>query len=82
MREIETISGRKSWNSPGPVAVDVYQATCPAYRVLEPRLQHVAQAYHGRPHVYRVDIDPGPPGGGALLESGASALSKLSQPAQ
>lgn len=41
-----------------PVAViDFFQASCPPCRVLEPRLERVAERYAGRVPVYRVDID-------------------------
>ena len=43
--------------SPGPVVLDFYQASCPPCRVLEPRLERVAEQYAGRVPVYRVDID-------------------------
>jgi thioredoxin 1 len=43
--------------SPGPVVLDFYQASCPPGRVLEPRLERVAEQYAGRVPVYRVDID-------------------------
>ncbi len=61
MSEIQAISRAdveaKVLQARGPVAVDFYQATCPPCRVLEPRLERVAQAYRGRLPVYRVDID-------------------------
>jgi len=41
----------------GPIALDFYQASCPPCRVLEPRLERVAQKYAGRVAVYRIDID-------------------------
>lgn len=41
----------------GPIALDFYQASCPPCRVLEPRLERIAQQYAGRISVYRVDID-------------------------
>ncbi len=47
----------KVLRSPGPVVLDFYQASCPPCRVLEPRLEHVAEQYAGRVPVYRVDID-------------------------
>jgi thioredoxin 1 len=47
----------KLLRSPGPVALDFYQASCPPCRVLEPRLERVAGEYAGRVPVYRVDID-------------------------
>ncbi len=37
--------------------VDFYQASCPPCRVLEPRLERIAQQYADRVPVYRVDID-------------------------
>ncbi len=43
--------------APGPVVLDFYQASCPPCRVLEPRLEHVAEQYAGRVPVFRVDID-------------------------
>ena len=47
----------KVLRSPGPAVLDFYQASCPPCRVLEPRLEHVAEQYAGRVPVYRVDID-------------------------
>ncbi len=41
----------------GSLVLDFYQASCPPCRVLEPRLEHVAEQYAGRVPVYRVDID-------------------------
>ena len=41
----------------GSVALDFYQASCPPCRVLEPRLERIAQRYAVRVPVYRVDID-------------------------
>jgi thioredoxin-like negative regulator of GroEL len=37
--------------------LDFFQATCPPCRVLEPRLERVAEQYAGRLPVHRVDID-------------------------
>jgi thioredoxin len=39
------------------VILDFYQASCPPCRVLEPRLERLAQQYVGRLPVYRVDIE-------------------------
>ncbi len=47
----------KVLRSPGPAVLDFYQASCPPCRVLEPRLERVAEQYAGRVSVYRVDID-------------------------
>ena len=61
MGEIQAISSSdveaKVVQAPGPVALDFYQATCPPCRVLEPRLERVAQEYRDRLPVYRVEID-------------------------
>jgi thioredoxin-like negative regulator of GroEL len=43
--------------APGMIVLDFYQATCPPCRVLEPRLERIAEQYKGRVPVYRVDID-------------------------
>lgn len=43
--------------APGPVALDFYQESCPPCRVLEPRLESVAERYGGRLPIYRVDLD-------------------------
>ena len=40
----------------GPVALDLYQASRPPCRAVEPRLARVAREYEGRLRVYRVDI--------------------------
>jgi thioredoxin 1 len=40
-----------------PVILDFYQATCAPCRVLEPRLEQVAQQYAGRVPVYRIDLE-------------------------
>jgi thioredoxin len=45
------------FKTPGVVALDFYQATCPPCRALEPRLERIAHKYEGRVPVYRVDID-------------------------
>ncbi len=42
----------KVLETPGLVAVDFYQSSCPPCRALEPRLGRVAQAYAGRVAVY------------------------------
>jgi len=47
----------KVLQSPGPAVLDFYLASCPPCRVLEPRLERVAEQYAGRVPVYRVDID-------------------------
>jgi thioredoxin 1 len=47
----------KVLQSPGPAVLDFYQASCAPCRVLEPRLERVAEQYTGRVSVYRVDID-------------------------
>jgi len=41
----------------GPIALDFYQASCPPCRVLELRLERVAQEYAGRVAVYRIEVD-------------------------
>ncbi len=53
LREIESAVRRAQ----GPIALDFYQASCPPCRVLEPRLERVAQEYAGRVAVYRIDVD-------------------------
>ncbi len=40
-----------------PVVLDFYQASCPPCRMLEPRLERVAEQYAGQVQVYRVDVD-------------------------
>ena len=61
MGEIQAISGTdieaKVLQAAGPVELDFYQASCPPCRVLEPRLERIAQEYRGRLPVHRVDID-------------------------
>jgi thioredoxin len=61
MAAVETLTGdqieAKVLREPGPVALDFYQASCPPCRVLEPRLERVAQEYEGRLAIYRVDIE-------------------------
>jgi thioredoxin 1 len=47
----------KVLEEPGPVALDFYQRSCPPCRVLEPRLERVAERYKDRLPVYRVDVD-------------------------
>jgi thioredoxin 1 len=41
----------------GPVALDLYQESCPPCRTLEPRLERVTGDYQDRLTVYRVDVD-------------------------
>ncbi len=53
LREIESAVRRAQ----GPIALDFYQASCPPCRVLEPRLERIAQEYAGRVAVYRIDVD-------------------------
>ncbi len=47
----------KVFRVPGPVALDFHQASCPPCRVLEPRIERVAQEHAGRVAVYRIDVD-------------------------
>ena len=47
----------KVLRSPLPVVLDFYQASCAPCRVLEPRLNRVAEQYKGRVAVYRVDLE-------------------------
>lgn len=61
MSTIETLTSDKleaqAFHAKWPVALDFYQASCPPCRVLEPRLERLAQQYIGRLPVYRVDIE-------------------------
>lgn len=61
MSAIATITGgdveRLMRHAATPVVLDFYQASCPPCRVLEPRLERVAQQYAGAISVYRVDVD-------------------------
>jgi thioredoxin 1 len=61
MEAIKTVTSdeleSKVFRAPEPVVLDFYQASCPPCRVLEPRLERVAQQYSGRVTVYRVDVD-------------------------
>jgi copper chaperone CopZ len=61
MASTETVTSAQIESSllqtPEPVALDFYQASCAPCRVLEPRLERVAEQYVGQLPVYRVDID-------------------------
>lgn len=61
MATLETVTGAvledKVVRAPGPVALDFYQESCAPCRVLEPRLEHVAQEYGDRIPIYRVDLE-------------------------
>jgi thioredoxin 1 len=61
MANIETLTSEevesKVLQASGPVALDFYQASCPPCRVLEPRLEHIAQQYAAQLPVYRVDVE-------------------------
>ncbi|MGD9893161.1 MAG: thioredoxin family protein [Dehalococcoidia bacterium] len=61
MTAVETLTSDqlepKVLRAPEPVVLDFYQASCAPCRVLEPRLERIAQQYAGRVPVYRVDID-------------------------
>ncbi|SRR5712692_3783704 len=61
MANIETLTSEevesKVLQAPRPVALDFYQASCPPCRVLEPRLERIAQQYAVQLPVYRVDIE-------------------------
>ncbi len=64
MATIETLTSAhidpKVLRAAGPVALDFYDETCPPCRVLEPRLERVAEQYAGRVPVYRVDVQQDP----------------------
>ncbi len=61
MAAVATVTERdfdsKVLRTPGAVALDFYQASCPPCQALEPRLERVAGEYAGRLPVYRIDID-------------------------
>lgn len=60
MARIQTLTSEqiepKVLRAAGVVALDFYDETCPPCRVLEPRLERVAEQYAGRVPVYRVDV--------------------------
>lgn len=75
-KKVFDYESHKSWQFSGdkPIIIDFYADWCGPCRALAPVLEQVAQQYHGRVQVYKVDTEATPELAGMFGVRGIPAL--------